>query len=552
MVRVTGATALSILKERALSELTTGDERRDDPLVVIENLSKTFPGQRALDRVDLELRAGEVHALLGQNGSGKSTLIKVLTGFHEPDSGVRVRVDGREGAFTRTGPTPLDGDVLNVRAVHQHLGLISQLSVVDNVALVTGYLRGVGGRVDWPAQVRLTRDLLARVGLDGLDVHVSVGLITPLERTQVAIARALHGWEEGTHGLLILDEPTAALPAEQAESLFGLVRRLRDAGVAIVYVSHRLDDLVAIADHVTVLRDGKSVATTSMRGLTHDDLVGLMLGKEAAASAHAVVRSHSTAEFAAPVEAATTGRTLRVSGLVGAELRGIDFTVAPGEVVGITGIVGAGQDELPYLLVGARKATAGTVEIDGTTYQVAGLTPRRATKLGVALVPADRAAEAVLPMTDITDNITLPRLRIFARGGWLRRSAERDEACDWVERLSIQPQNPAKLVTELSGGNAQKVVLARWLAVARNALLLAEPTAGVDIGAKSLIYTHLRAAAAAGLPIVVCSTDAMDLEQLCTRVLVLGDGRLKAELTGADVNEDTINHAVLSAMEAIA
>lgn len=536
-----------------MSESTTGGQRvGEDALVVIENLSKTFPGQRALDQVDLELRAGEVHALLGQNGSGKSTLIKVLTGFHEPDSGVRVRVDGREAAFTRTGPAPLDGDVLNVRAVHQHLGLVSQLSVVDNVALVTGYQRGVGGRVDWSDQVRLTRDLLSRVGLDGLDVHTSVGLITPLERTQVAIARALHGWEEGTHGLLILDEPTAALPAEQAESLFGLVRRLRDAGVAIVYVSHRLDDLVAIADHVTVLRDGKSVATTSMRGLTHDDLVGLMLGKEAAASAHAVVRSHSTAEFAAPVAVPTTGRTLRVSGLAGAELRGIDFTVAPGEVVGITGIVGAGQDELPYLLVGARKAAAGTVEIDGTTYQVAGLTPRRATKLGVALVPADRAAEAVVPMTDITDNITLPRLRNFARGGWLRRSAERQEACDWIERLSIQPQNPAKLVTELSGGNAQKVVLARWLAVARNALLLAEPTAGVDIGAKSLIYTHLRAASAAGLPIVVCSTDAMDLEQLCTRVLVLGDGRLKAELTGADVNEDTINHAVLSAMEAIA
>jgi ribose transport system ATP-binding protein len=521
-------------------------------LVSIENLSKTFPGQRALDQVDLEIRVGEVHALLGQNGSGKSTLIKVLTGFHAPDEGVRVTVDGREGAFTRTGPAPLDGDVLNVRAVHQHLGLVPRLSVIDNVALCTGYLRSPGGRIDWAAQARLTRDLLARVGLEGLDVHTSVDVISPLERTQVAIARALHGWSEGTHGLLILDEPTAALPAEQAEDLFTLVRRLRDVGVAIVYVSHRLDDLVSIADHVTVLRDGRSVATTSMKGLTHDDLVGLMLGKEAAAKAHAVVRSHAS-ENGRPLAAeAATGRTLRVTGLVGAELRGLDFTVAPGEVVGVTGIVGAGQDELPYLLVGARKAAAGSVEIDGTTYEVAKLDPRRAGGLGVALVPADRAGEAVLPQTDITDNITLPRLRLFSRGGWLRRSAEREEAVRWIERLFIQPQNPAKLVTELSGGNAQKVVLARWLGVARNALLLAEPTAGVDIGAKSLIYTHLRAAAAEGLPIVVCSTDAMDLEQLCTRVLVLADGRLKAELTGADINEDTINHAVLSATEASA
>ena len=523
------------------------------PLVRIENLSKTFPGQRALDQVDLEIRVGEVHALLGQNGSGKSTLIKLLTGFHTPDEGVRVSVDGQEGAFTRTGPAPLDGEVLNVRAVHQHLGLVPQLSVVDNVALVTGYVRGRGGRIDWPAQERLTRDLLARVGLEGLDVHAGVDVISPLERTQVAIARALHGWGEGTHGLLILDEPTAALPAEQAEDLFTLVRRLRDAGVAVVYVSHRLDDLVSIADHVTVLRDGRSVATTSMQGLTHDDLVGLMLGKEAAAKAHAVVRAHALEDAGPPAPFdGEAGRSLKVSGLVGAELRGLDFTVAPGEVVGVTGIVGAGQDELPYLLVGARKATAGSVEIDGTTYEVARLDPRRAAALGVALVPADRANEAVLPQTDITDNITLPRLRLFSRGGWLRRSAEREESVRWIERLFIQPQNPAKLVTELSGGNAQKVVLARWLGVARNALLLAEPTAGVDIGAKSLIYTHLRAAAAEGLPIVVCSTDAMDLEQLCTRVLVLADGRLKAELTGADINEDTINHAVLSATEASA
>ncbi len=519
----------------------------DEPLVVIENLSKTFPGQRALDRVDLQLRAGEVHALLGQNGSGKSTLIKVLTGFHEPDEGVRVRVAGQEGAFTRTGPAPLDGSVLNVRAVHQHLGLVSQLSVVDNVALVTGYLRGRGGRIDWAAQERLTRDLLARVGLEGLDVHTTVDVISPLERTQVAIARALHGWGEDAQGLLILDEPTAALPAEQAEDLFTLVRRLRDSGVAIVYVSHRLDDLVSIADHVTVLRDGHSVATTSMEGLTHDDLVGLMLGHEAAEKAHAVVRSHATIPRQVEVP---SGVGLRVRGLAGAELQGLDLTVGPGEVVGVTGLVGAGQDELPYLLVGARRATAGTIEIEGTSYDVATLSPRRAAGLGLALVPADRASEAVLPQTDIADNITLPRLRAFRRGGWLRRSLEREEAVRWIKRLSIQPQNPHKLVTELSGGNAQKVVLARWLAVARTGLLLAEPTAGVDIGAKSLIYSHLRAAAADGLPIIVCSTDAMDLEQLCTRVLVLADGQVKAELTGTDIAEDTINHAVLSATEA--
>lgn len=528
------------------------------PLLKIEGLSKTFPGQRALDHVDVTFEHAEVHALLGQNGSGKSTLIKVLTGFHQPDTGVRVWVDGREGHFTRTGPAPVDGETVAVRAVHQHLGLVSRLSIVDNVALVTGYQRGLGGRVDWRRQAELTRELLARVGLHGLDVHTPVDLITPLQRTQVAIARALHGWKQGSAGLLILDEPTAALPAEQTHELFQLVRHLRSNGVAIVYVSHRLDDLVEIADHVTVLRDGRSVATTSMAGLIHDDLVDLMLGKEAATKARAA--HDGAARVAGPTQQTGTavqtasgsasGQGLRVRGLAGQELKALDFDVAPGEIVGFTGLVGAGQDELPYLLVGARRPTAGTVTIDGQAHEARRMTPCRAKQLGLALVPADRAAEAILPQSDITENIALPRLRSFLRAGWLRPSLQRADASTWIEKLSISPGRHDKLVTELSGGNAQKVVLARWLAVARTGLVLAEPTAGVDIGAKSLIYEHLRQAAAAGLPMIVSSTDDMDLAQLCSRVVVLADGVVKAELTGDDIEEDTISHAILSASEA--
>jgi ribose transport system ATP-binding protein len=518
------------------------------PLIAIENLSKTFPGTRALDEVTLVLRAGEVHALLGQNGCGKSTLIKVLTGFHEPDPGSHVLVDGRPGSFTRIGPAPDGGEPVHVRAVHQHLGLVSRLSILDNVALVTGYTRGFAGRVDWNAQQELTRELLARVGLDDIDVYTPVELITPLQRTQVAIARALHGWGKDAAGLLILDEPTASLPAEQAEELFELVRRLRDGGVAVVYVSHRLDDLVQIADHVTVLRDGRAVSSSSMVGLTHEDLVNLMLGKQAAERAHSTVRDR-TVEAQRHATDERPPAKLRVTGLTGSQLRDLDFEVASGEILGITGLVGAGQDELPYLLVGAKRAVRGTMLLAEGTYDIPTLTLRQATGLGIALVPADRAAEAILPQCDIAQNISLPRLNAFRRTGWLRRSLERAEAEAWIQRLSVSPARHDKLVTELSGGNAQKVVLARWLAVAKGALLLAEPTAGVDIGAKSLIYTHLRAAAAEGLPIVVCSTDAMDLEQLCDRILVLADGTVKAELTGADINEDTIDHAILSASE---
>ncbi|MTV24927.1 sugar ABC transporter ATP-binding protein [Nitriliruptoraceae bacterium ZYF776] len=511
------------------------------PLLELRGLSKSFGATAALRGAELTLHRGEVHALLGQNGSGKSTLIKVLTGFHEPDAGLTVRVRGEEAHLTRTGPVPDDGgSALQVRTVHQHLGLVAGLSVLDNVALVLGYRTGFGGRVDWRAQEAVTRELLATVGAGDLDVHAAVEACTPLQRAQIAIARAMHGWEDG-EGLLILDEPTATLPAEHVDHLLASIRELRARGVAVLYVSHRLPEVVAIADRVTVLRDGQVVAAQPATGLGHDDLVELMLGSDgAAAVASGARKAHELADE-------EHGRpTLAATGLRGRRLRGVDFAVRRGEILGFAGLVGSGQEELPYLLTGAQVATGGVLHVGDDRHDAARMTPRQAVQLGIALVPADRAGEALLPQQDIAENISLPQLRVFQRLGMLRRDRERRHAERWIRDLEVVAPDTAAPVSTLSGGNQQKIVLARLLGITRAALVLAEPTAGVDIGAKTLIYEQLRAQAAAGLPIIVCSTDVLDLASVCTRVLVLADGEVVDELVGDEIDEDALMRAILS------
>ncbi|MBY4576008.1 hypothetical protein ACN94_20905 [Gordonia paraffinivorans] len=515
------------------------------PLVSVRSVSKTFPGQKALDEMSIDLRSGEVHALLGQNGSGKSTLIKVLTGYYQADDGAEVEVRGRPGHFTRQGPASDDGEHITIRAVHQHLGLVGGLSVMDNVALITGYRTRGWGAIDWRAQERFTRELLARAGLEEIDVHTTVDDITPLERTQVAIARAMAGWDRDSDGILILDEPTATLPAEQSENLFQVVRDLRARGVGIIYVSHRLDEIVELADVVTVLRDGRRVSTSSMAGVGHAQLVDLMLG-----TAQAAVTRTSTSRDR--VHEKNTGEVVvEVSGFSGGTVRELDFEVRAGEVLGFAGLVGSGCEDLPYLLAGAKKAESGRLRVRTDIVEAKGLTPRRAAELGLGLVPADRGREAVVPQFDIAQNISLPRLGEFQRTGWLREGQERSEAQQWVDRMTLVPGDVRMAVTDLSGGNQQKAILARWLAVARNLLILAEPTAGVDIGAKALIYELLRAEARNGLAIVVCSTDYMDLEQICDRIIVLESGRMADSLVGQDITEDSIAHAVLLATEVV-
>lgn len=512
------------------------------PLLRVAGLSMTFPGQKALDNVDLEIQPGEVHALLGQNGCGKSTLIKVLTGYHTPDPGVRYWV-GNDSAQPRHGGLHTEhGENLEIRAVHQDLGLIDRLNAVDNIGLLTGFASTRGGSIGWKEQARRTRDLLSKVGADDLDVWRPLDQCSKLHRTQVAIARVLARWESG-RGLLILDEPTASLQGDEVARLFAIIRELQSGGISVLYVSHRLAEIFQVADRLTVLREGRVVGTRSVAEVDHDTLITMMLGSLTALD--------QDAEGPTPaVEARDRGHMrLRVSGLNSAEMRGLDFTLRSDEILGFAGVVGSGQEELPYLLTGATRARAGTLWIEDQEYSLSTMTPRRARQQGLGLVPPDRATQALIMQMSVTQNLTLPTLADFQRQGRLRPAAETAFAQEWATRLQLAPNQPSRIVGLLSGGNQQKVVIGKGLSVARTALILAEPTAGVDIGAKALIYRHLRGEAAAGTPMIVCSSDVTDLVELCTRVICLRDGQVHEELQGAEITEDRLLRAILKPAE---
>jgi ribose transport system ATP-binding protein len=510
----------------------------------------TFPGQKALDNVDLEVRSGEIHALLGQNGCGKSTLIKVLTGYHRPDPGVKYWLSGSPAKLARGGLVSHDGKQLEIRAVHQDLGLVEKLNAVDNIALVAGFCESKGGTVSWSKQERLTRNLLARVGGADIDIREPLARCDPLHRTLVAVARVLAGWKADS-GLLILDEPTAPLQAEHVDRLFGVIDGLRSRekqqqDISIIYVSHRLPEIFRISDRLTVLRGGKVVANRTTSAVNHDQLVGLMLGE----AAEEMVSRHGRPDPRPAVS--ETGQRPRcvVRNLRAATIEDLSFSIRPGEILGFAGVVGSGVEQLPYLLAGAAPSAAGSLQIDDEQVDLAKLTPRRARQLGIALVPADRPREGLVLTSTIRDNITLGVLRQFQRRGWLIDSRETQFARSWGARLDLSPNDPSRPVKLLSGGNAQKVSIGKSLAVSKNLLLLAEPTVGVDVGAKNLIYEYLRRESIdSGTPMIVCSSDTLDFTSLCTRVLILNHGRIAHEFSGIEISENNLLRAVLKPEE---
>ena len=507
-----------------------------EPLLRLAHVSKTFPGQRALVDVDLELRSGEIHALVGENGSGKSTLIKLLSGFHRPDPGAEARVRGEPTAFADIPET------VPVRTVHQDLGIIGGLSAVDNIALGVGYERDRLRRVRWREQARHTRELLARVTPEKIDIRRQLAQAPRLHLTAVAIARVLDGWEQRRGGLLIFDEPTSALPHAEIERLMTIMRDLRAAGATIMLVSHALDEVLAIADRVTVLRNGRLVATVDVAQLDEHALMELMLGSR---ELRALEDAQETA--ARPrEEAASEERPVAVAvrDLHGAELRGVDVEVRRGEVLGVTGLLGSGHLELAYLLCGARRARSGEVEIGGRTLDARAMSTALAKRLGVGFVPADRVKEGLIGFLSICHNITLPRLLGFQRGPLLRPALERRDAEQWIGRMGVRPPDPAARVEVLSGGNKQKVLLAKALATATHALVVCEPTVGVDVGAKMEIYRQLRGEAASGLAVIVCSTDLTDVTAVCDRVVALRSGRVVGEYAGDDIGEHTLLAAI--------
>ncbi|MET7998944.1 sugar ABC transporter ATP-binding protein [Amycolatopsis sp. NPDC005232] len=494
--------------------------------LVVENLSKTFGGEHALREVDFEVRPGEVHALIGSNGSGKSTMIKVLAGFHQPDPGARALIG--EAPF-HLGNSH-DAEANGIRFVHQELGLIGNMDSVDNVGLGRGF-EVSGGRIRWRVERKRVRKLLDRLGVH-IDVRIPVESLSLAQRTMIAIARAIDvGAEHGGVRFLVLDEPTASLGGQDARRLFEVVERIRDEGVGVILVSHHLDEVLGIADRVTVLRDGTRIGTFDKTGLDRDKLIHLMTGRRLAA----VETQTATRKGGEPA--------LSVRGLTGTVLDGIDLDLWPGEILGIAGLLGSGMEELPPLLLGLVRRKSGDVRV--TSSSLRRVTPARAHRHGMWFVSGDRGKYGVFPTFSVYENITISDLGPFAKWGVLRRRAERAGVQEWMHTFDIQPPSSTANIMNLSGGNQQKAVLAKVLRTRPRILVLDDPTRGVDVAAKAEIHRVMDQAAANDTAILLCSSDHDEIARLCDRTLVLRKGVIARELSRSEVDADTLGDLVI-------
>jgi ribose transport system ATP-binding protein len=491
----------------------------------VTDVSKTFVSTRALDAVTFTVEPGEVHALVGHNGSGKSTLVKILAGFHKPDAG--------SGVFEVDGETIPYGDSdachrAGLRFIHQELGLLDDLTLLENLRLGDAYETGPGWRIHWRAERARAREILAIVGLR-LDPGVKVAQLTPIERTQVAVARALQS-EEAVR-VLVLDEPTATLPSSEVDKLFELIQRTIEHGVGIIYVSHRLEEIQAISNRVTVLREGRAVGSGPTAEFGTARLVELIVGEAAGESVPSAAREASRSREA--------GEVLRFEEVEAGELRGASFAVQAGEIVGMAGLAGSGVHDVPAVLLGQLEIDSGEVRVAGEVVERP--EPADLRTRGVAVLPSARNLKGIPELT-IRENLTLADLGPISRsGGWnLDLGGERREVREMIKRFDVRPPEPEKPLAELSGGNQQKIAVAKWLRVDPDLLVLDEPTQGVDVGAKAEILELVADAASQGVAAVLCSSDLDDLAAICSRVLVIRGGRIAAELTGDRINREAI------------
>lgn len=488
------------------------------------NLSKTFVGTKVLDGLSMQVRAGEVLAVVGQNGSGKSTLVKLLAGIHQPDPGSTVEVSDGSGSLVPLGRT---GDSLHF--IHQDLGLLPMLSTVENLDLG----RPLGSRWLRPTRRRAEQEwaseLTERFGIS-IDVQVPVSQLSPAEQAIVAIARALDGWQH-SENVLVLDEPTTAFHRDEVARLFDAVRHVVAAGAGVIFISHRLDEVRALADRVLVLRDGRQVIEAAAGHLDDESLVRAIVGSTVADETRSVPEL-------GPV-------VLEVEDLHGKQSNGISLRVRAGEIVGVSGVLGSGRETLNAHLFGAERPTSGRIAVAGAPL-LRGDVPAAIAR-GVAFVPADRHRFGAVMLMSVRENLTLPALRgLRRRTGALHLSAESDETRRWIDRVDLRPPLPNRRLATFSGGNQQKVVLAKWLRTEPSLLLLDEPTQGVDVGAKAAIHGLITDAAHHGSAVLVTSSDAKELASLCTRVLLVEQGQIVGELSGESLSESALVHAALT------
>ncbi len=496
-----------------------------DNILELRNISKRFSGVEVLHQVPFSLRPGEVHALLGENGAGKSTLVKVITGVHQPDGG-EIFLHGQRIEFA----DPRVSLQAGIAAIYQELSLFPDLSVAENI-FVGRQPTKAGGRLDWRTLYREAEQLLASLGVH-LDLKQKARNLSIAQQQMVEIARAL----SIDARILIMDEPTSSLTLTEVAELFNLVRRLRQQGTAIVFISHRLEELFEIADRVTVLRDGAYVDTRPLADVSRDELIRLMVGR-------------TIANLFPKQEVEAGAVALKVENLtLDGVFENVSFELRRGEILGMAGLVGAGRTDVARAIFGVQPPTSGRIEVEGKP--VAITSPQQAIGLGLALVPEDRQLHGLIPPMNITSNISLPMLGNFARRGWLRPKQESAAAYAAARQMEVRANNIWQRARELSGGNQQKVVLAKWLATEPRILILDEPTRGIDVGTKAAIHALMSELAGQGIAILMISSELPEVLGMSDRILVMREGHVTGRFTRGEATQETIMAAATQTIAA--
>jgi len=493
----------------------------------VRNLSKTFAGNTVLANVDFDVRPGQIHALVGENGSGKTTFIKCIAGFHRPDDGSQIIIDGDNKALPYSAADALR---FGLGFVHQNLALIPTLSVAENIGLYKRYNAPMLGRIDWSGVMKLARDALAGFA-SHIDPAAPINRLAQADKTLVAIARGLASSGEGRK-VLVLDEPTAALPVEEVDYLLAALRKLASQGIALIYVSHRLSEVLSLANTVTALKDGQRVATLPAAELKEKSLAELIVGR-------------ALRDIAPKPEPRRKPDVLvRVENITGSRVKDVSFTIGRGEIVGVAGLLGAGRSELGRLIFGAQPRGSGRLLIDGREIPLE--SPKDGMRAGIGYIPEDRLGKGGFPVMTVTENLTLADMSAYWKAGRLDKAAERTAVAELIRKFNIKPPNPSALFGTLSGGNQQKTILARSLRLNPRLIVLDEPVQGVDVGSKVEIFSIIREAADAGAAILLIDADFSNLCRVADRILVLSNGRIADEIVGIERTPDKVTDAVLT------
>jgi rhamnose transport system ATP-binding protein len=494
-----------------------------DYILELKNITKRFSGVEVLHQVPFTLRPGEIHALLGENGAGKSTLVKVITGVHLPDGG-EIFLNGEPVHFNDTRESRQAG----IAAIYQELSLFPDLNVAENIFVGRQPLMA-GRRIDWRKLYGEAERLLALLGVH-LDLKQKARSLSIAQQQMVEIARAF----SINARILIMDEPTSSLTLNEVADLFRLVRRLRDEGTAIIFISHRLEELFELADRVTVLRDGMYVDTRQMKDVTRDDLIRMMVGRTI--SNLFPKQDVQAGELALKVEHLTReGAFWDVS-----------FELRKGEILGMAGLVGAGRTNVARAIFGVEPSTSGTIKLNGREIRIT--SPQQAIELGLAYVPEDRQLHGLIPAMHISTNISLPMLPEYARRGWLQDKVERKAAYNAACQMEVRANNIWQKARELSGGNQQKVVLAKWLSTNPRILILDEPTRGIDVGTKAAVHALMSKLASEGMAILMISSELPEVLGMSDRIIVMHEGRVTAHFSRAEATQEKIISAATQAV----